>query len=67
MKYLFDVFSQRGTLCVSELHLKVGCPPPYRVDRRLQKTKSPPFDTKTVEALVAGLLSADNIGELKSY
>jgi twitching motility protein PilT len=42
---------------VSDLHIKVGCPPTYRVDGRMQKMKGPPLDGPTVEALVRGLLA----------
>ena len=66
MKDLLEFFHQRGTLRVSDLHLKVGCPPTYRVDGRLQKTKGPPLDNETVESLLRGLLTSDDVARLKS-
>ena len=34
---LLAYFFEHGSLRVSDLHLKVGCPPTYRVDGSLQK------------------------------
>lgn len=57
LKDLLDYFSKHGSLRVSDLHLKVGCPPIYRVDGNLQKMKGTPLDVPTMEALVRGILS----------
>lgn len=51
MKDLLDYFSERGSMRVSDLHLKVGAPPIYRVDGNLQRLKGAPLDSTTVEAL----------------
>ena len=56
MRDLLEYFGQRGTLRVSDLHLKVGHPPAYRVDGELQPMKGPPLDAETVRALAAALL-----------
>jgi len=57
MMDLLEYFYQHGSLRVSDLHLKVGLPPAYRVDGNLQKMKGPPLDAATVKSLAASLLS----------
>jgi len=57
MHNLLEYFSQQGKLRVSDLHLKAGCPPVYRVDGRLQRMKGEPMDKQTVDALARVLLS----------
>ena len=52
MQDLLDYFTQHGSLRVSDLHLKVNCPPIYRVDGMLQKMKGAPLTPSVVEALV---------------
>jgi len=65
MEDLLNYFLLQGSLRVSDLHLKVGCPPVYRVDGNLQKTKGAPLDNATVEALVGTLLSERELKQLK--
>lgn len=57
MMDLLDYFAQAGTMRVSDLHIKVGSPPIYRVDGSLQKMKGPPLDGDSVRSLAASLLS----------
>ncbi|MBN1845875.1 MAG: PilT/PilU family type 4a pilus ATPase [Sedimentisphaerales bacterium] len=57
MRDLLNFFHQHGSLRVSDLHLKVNCPPNYRIDGWLQPMKGPPLDRQTVEALAHSLLS----------
>jgi len=57
MHDLLEYFSKRGTMRVSDLHLKVRCPPVYRVDGDLQKMKGTPLDRETIEKLVRSVLS----------
>ncbi len=54
---LLDYFQQMGSLRVSDLHIKVGSPPLYRVDGNLQKMKGPPLDGPTVESFARSLLA----------
>jgi twitching motility protein PilT len=54
---LLEYFSRVGPLRVSDLHVKAGCPPTYRVDGQLQPMKGPPLDAAAAEALVASLLT----------
>jgi len=62
---LLKFFSKKGPMRVSDLHLKVGSPPVYRVDGLLQKMKGPPLEAKTVEAFAAVLLSEKELAELE--
>jgi twitching motility protein PilT len=64
MHDLLRYFEQHGTMRVSDLHIKVGCPPTYRVDGRMQKMKGPPLDRPTVEALARGLLADGELATL---
>jgi twitching motility protein PilT len=65
MKDLLEYFARHGSLRVSDLHLKVKCPPVYRVDGALQKMKSPPLDAPTMEAFASTLLADDEWKNLK--
>ena len=57
MRQLLNYFQEMGHLRVSDLHLKPGSQPTYRVDGLLQRMKTKPLDSDTVEALVAVILS----------
>jgi twitching motility protein PilT len=54
---LLDYFRQMGSMRVSDLHIKVGSPPIYRVDGLLQRMKGPPVDAATVEGFAHSLLA----------
>jgi twitching motility protein PilT len=66
LKDLLDYFSKHGSLRVSDLHLKAGCPPVYRVDGALQKMKAPPLDAGTMEGLARSILSDEEWQTLQS-
>jgi twitching motility protein PilT len=55
---LLDYFTSHGTMRVSDLHLKVGCPPIYRLDGKLQRIKGRGLDAETIEQMVSVLLAA---------
>jgi len=65
MQDLLDYFTQQDKMRVSDLHLKVGVPPVYRVDGLLQKMKGPPLDEATAEALALSLLTDTEVEWLK--
>jgi len=65
MRDLLEYFSKRGTMRVSDLHLKVKCPPTYRVDGELQQMKATPLDAPTIEKLARALLSESEYGSLR--
>ena len=64
MQDLLDYFAKQGTLRVSDLHLKVGCPPVYRMDGALQKLSGPPLDEATVLALASTMLEEPELAAL---
>jgi twitching motility protein PilT len=65
LRDLLNYFERRGSMRVSDLHLKVGAEPTYRVDGRLQKINGAPLDAPTMQALLRGLLSDDDQASLK--
>ncbi|HVP10110.1 MAG TPA: PilT/PilU family type 4a pilus ATPase [Phycisphaerae bacterium] len=65
MQDLLDYFEQQGKMRVSDLHLKINCPPVYRVDGLLQKMKGPPLDAATAELLAESLLTDTEVEWLK--
>ncbi len=66
MRELLLYFTKHGRLRISDLHLKVGCPPTYRIDGALQKITGPPIDAPTVEALARSLLAEQEMADLKT-
>ncbi len=56
MKDLLEYFAKHGSMRVSDLHLKVNCPPIYRVDGNLQRLKGAPLDEATVAGLARSVL-----------
>ena len=67
MRDLLNYFAQQGAMRVSDLHLKVGCPPTYRVDGQLKKMKGPALNAQTLEVLAQSLLSKDELKALATY
>ena len=58
-------FEHMGTMRVSDLHLKVGAPPAYRVDGSLEKLKGPDLTPEMAEQLILPLLSEASIDKLR--
>jgi twitching motility protein PilT len=54
---MLDYFSREGSMRVSDLHLKAGAPPTYRVDGNLMKLKGPPLNANSVRAVCEIILS----------
>ena len=57
LRDLLDFFTKAGSMRVSDLHLKVGLPPTYRVDGDLEPMKSGPLSAEAVEAIARRLLT----------
>ncbi len=66
MHDLLDYFEQQGSMRVSDLHIKAGSPPVYRVDGQLQRMKGQPLEESAVRALVESLISDTEIEEFKA-
>ena len=61
---MLTYFEEHGAMRVSDLHLKVGAPPTYRIDGDLVKIKGPDVTSETAKQLIYPLLSEDNIHKL---
>jgi twitching motility protein PilT len=59
-------FEQHGALRVSDLHLKVGAPPTYRIDGELVKLKGQPLAAETARQLIYPLLSDEKLEKFQS-
>jgi twitching motility protein PilT len=65
LKDMLDYFVKRGALRVSDLHIKVGAPPAYRIDGDLVKLKGPNVTPDMATMLVYPFLSEENQQKLK--
>jgi twitching motility protein PilT len=63
---MLDYFEKKGAMRVSDLHIKVGSPPAYRIDGDLVKLKGPPVTPETAGQLIYPLLSDDNLDKFRS-
>jgi twitching motility protein PilT len=59
-------FEEHGAMRVSDLHIKVGAPPAYRVDGQLVKLKGPSVTPETAKQLIYPLLSDENLQKFQS-
>lgn len=64
MMDLLALFRRQGSSRVTDLHLKVGRPPCYRVDGDLKMTSARPLDAITMERLARTLLDDTQIKTL---
>ncbi len=58
---LLAYFEKRGAMRVSDLHIKVGTPPAYRIDGDITYLKGQPVTPEVAEKLIYPLLSDDNL------
>lgn len=63
---LLEFFEKHGSMRVSDLHLKVGQPPVYRVDGDLHKMKAAPVDAATLESFCKCLLTEEGLAKLRA-
>jgi twitching motility protein PilT len=62
---MLEYFEKHGALRVSDLHIKVGAPPAYRIDGSLVKLKGPSVTPDMAKQLIYPLMSDDNLAKLK--
>src|SRR5436189_966371 len=68
MRELLEYFTQHGgSMRVSDLHLKAGSPPVYRVDGRLVFLKGAPLDPPTIRELAAALFTKAELAALDEH
>ncbi|MFH1372036.1 MAG: PilT/PilU family type 4a pilus ATPase [Planctomycetota bacterium] len=53
-------FENKGDMRVSDLHIKVGTPPAYRIDGDITYLKGPPVTQEIAQKLICPLLSDDH-------
>jgi len=63
---MLDYFEKHGAMRVSDLHIKVGAPPAYRIDGNLVKLKGPTLTPELAKQLIYPLLSDENLRKLQS-
>jgi twitching motility protein PilT len=59
-------FEQHGAMRVSDLHIKIGAAPAYRIDGNLVKLKGLTVTPEVAKRLIYPLLSEENLGKLQS-
>jgi twitching motility protein PilT len=57
-------FEEKGAMRVSDLHIKIGAPPTYRIDGELVKLKGLNLTPETTKQLIYPLLSEQNLQKL---
>ena len=62
---MLDYFAQRGAMRVSDLHIKVGTTPYYRVDGQLVRLKGERVTPQIAKQLIYPILHEKNITELQ--
>lgn len=62
---MLEYFEKHGALRVSDLHIKVGTPPAYRVDGDLVKLKGPNVTPDMAKQLIYPLMSDEKLAKLK--
>jgi twitching motility protein PilT len=65
LRELLGSFKRHGVARMTDLHLKTGKPPTYRVDGALNITSGRPLDRHTVQALARALLNEVELATLK--
>ena len=63
---MLDYFEKKGAMRVSDLHIKVGAPPTYRIDGDLVKLKGLAVTTDVANQLIYPLLSDENLQKFTS-
>jgi twitching motility protein PilT len=58
---LLTYFEKKGAMRVSDLHIKVGTPPAYRIDGDITYLKGPPVTPEIAQKLILPLLTDDNV------
>ena len=63
---MLEYFEKHGAMRVSDLHLKVGAPPAYRIDGDLVKLKGPDVSPEMVKQLLYPLISDEKKRKLRT-
>ncbi|MBC8218552.1 MAG: Flp pilus assembly complex ATPase component TadA, partial [Planctomycetes bacterium] len=63
---MLEYIAKHGAMRVSDLHIKVGTPPAYRVDGNLVKIKGPKVTDQMAKQLLYPLMSNENKRKLRT-
>jgi twitching motility protein PilT len=63
---MLTYFEEKGAMRVSDLHIKIGAPPTYRIDGDLVKLKGQKVTPETAKQLIYPLLSNENLNKFQS-
>ena len=63
---MLEYFVKHGAMRVSDLHIKIGTPPAYRIDGDLVHLKGPAVTSQMAKQLLYPLLSNENMRKLRS-
>jgi twitching motility protein PilT len=63
---MLNYFVVRGAMRVSDLHIKVGAPPSYRIDGDLIKLKGVTVTTEMAKQLIYPLLTEEHLAKFKT-
>jgi len=63
---MLDYFEKKGAMRVSDLHIKVGAAPTYRIDGDLVKLKGPTVTPELAKQLICPLISDENLKKFHS-
>ncbi|MBN2271798.1 MAG: PilT/PilU family type 4a pilus ATPase [Sedimentisphaerales bacterium] len=61
---LLAYFQEHGAMRVSDLHVKVGAPPTYRIDGDLVRLKGPPVTQEVAQKLIYPLTTEERLQKL---
>ena len=61
---MLHYFEEHGAMRVSDLHIKVGAPPTYRIDGSLVKLKGPPVTPPVAKQHIYPFLNEENVKKL---
>jgi twitching motility protein PilT len=63
---MLKYFQEHGAMRISDLHIKVGAPPAYRIDGNLVKLKGPAVTPEIAQHLIYPFLIEKNMKKLKA-
>jgi twitching motility protein PilT len=63
---MLNYFEEKGAMRVSDLHIKVGVQPTYRIDGDLVKLKGAPVNGEIAKQLIYPLLSDEKLNKLQN-
>jgi twitching motility protein PilT len=63
---MLDYFEKKGAMRVSDLHIKIGASPAFRIDGNLVKLKGPPVTPEIAKHLIHPLLTEENLQEFQT-